>query len=122
MHPRHGVEKEYLAEVEGRADPALAARLRGGSSWTTAARAVRPTVRAESAGRGAVELVMAEGRKREVRRLLEAVGLPVRRLVRLRVGPVRLGRLRPATSASSRPPRCATCTRPPARRVLVPAR
>jgi len=38
---------------------------------------------------------MGEGRKREVRRLLAAVGLPVRRLVRLRVGPVRLGRLRP---------------------------
>jgi 23S rRNA pseudouridine2605 synthase len=40
-------------------------------------------------------LVMVEGRKREVRRMLEAVGLPVHRLVRVRVGPVRLGRLRP---------------------------
>ena len=38
---------------------------------------------------------MGEGRKREVRRLLAAVGLPVRRLVRLRVGPIRLGRLSP---------------------------
>ena len=46
------------------------------------------------AGRGALRLVMAEGRKREVRRMLEAVGLQVRRLVRLRMGPVRLGRLR----------------------------
>jgi 23S rRNA pseudouridine2605 synthase len=48
-----------------------------------------------SGGRGAVRLVLAEGRKREVRRMLDAVGLPVRRLVRTRVGPVRLGRLRP---------------------------
>jgi len=37
--------------------------------------------------------VMGEGRKREVRRMLDAVGLPVRRLVRLRIGPVKLGRL-----------------------------
>jgi 23S rRNA pseudouridine2605 synthase len=42
-----------------------------------------------------VRIVMTEGRKREVRRLLEAVGLPVRRLIRVRVGPIRLGRLRP---------------------------
>ncbi|MGE5461532.1 MAG: hypothetical protein ACM3WR_13050 [Solirubrobacterales bacterium] len=41
-----------------------------------------------------MRLVMGEGRKREVRRLLDAVGLPVRRLVRLRIGPLRLGRLR----------------------------
>jgi 23S rRNA pseudouridine2605 synthase len=38
---------------------------------------------------------MVEGRKREVRRMLDAVELPVRRLVRVRVGPIRLGRLRP---------------------------
>jgi 23S rRNA pseudouridine2605 synthase len=38
---------------------------------------------------------MTEGRKREVRRLLAAVGLPVTRLVRVRIGPIRLGRLKP---------------------------
>jgi 23S rRNA pseudouridine2605 synthase len=59
------------------------------------ARAVRASIRGESGGRGAVEVVMGEGRKREVRRLLAAVGLPVVRLVRVRVGPVRLGRLAP---------------------------
>ena len=57
-----------------------------------AARSARVT--AASGGRAAVRLVMAEGRKREVRRMLQAVGLPVRRLVRLRVGPVKLGTLR----------------------------
>jgi 23S rRNA pseudouridine2605 synthase len=46
--------------------------------------------------RAQLSLVMTEGRKREVRRLLASVELPVARLVRLRVGPVRLGRLRPA--------------------------
>jgi 23S rRNA pseudouridine2605 synthase len=48
-----------------------------------------------AAGRGGVRLVMVEGRKREVRRMLDAVELPVRRLVRVRVGPIRLGKLRP---------------------------
>ena len=48
-----------------------------------------------SGARGAVRLVMTEGRKREVRRLLAAVGLPVTRLVRVRVGAVRLGGLPP---------------------------
>jgi 23S rRNA pseudouridine2605 synthase len=51
---------------------------------------------AAAGGKGAVQLVMAEGRKREVRRLLAAVGLPVTRLIRLRVGPIRLGGLAPS--------------------------
>ena len=45
--------------------------------------------------RGALRLTMTEGRKREVRRLLAEVGLPVTRLVRLRIGPVKLGNLPP---------------------------
>jgi 23S rRNA pseudouridine2605 synthase len=96
MHPRYGVEKEYLAEVEGRPTRSHVAKLQRGVELDDGpARAVRATVRAESAGRGAVEVVMGEGRKREVRRLLAAVGLPVVRLVRVRVGPVRLGQLPP---------------------------
>ncbi|HEU4356406.1 MAG TPA: pseudouridine synthase [Actinomycetota bacterium] len=94
-HPRHGVEKEYLAEVEGTPVERQLARLRRGvelDDGTAAAISVRPVARA--GGRGAVRLVMGEGRKREVRRMLAAVGLPVRRLIRLRVGPLRLGRLR----------------------------
>jgi 23S rRNA pseudouridine2605 synthase len=59
------------------------------------ARAVQARAVGRSGPRGAVRLVLTEGRKREVRRLLEAVGLPVRRLVRTRVGPIRLGGLGP---------------------------
>ncbi len=96
MHPRYGVEKEYLAEVEGTPTQRHVARLaRGVELEDGPARALSARVQARSGGRGAVRLVMGEGRKREVRRLLAAVGLPVRRLVRLRVGPVRLGRLPP---------------------------
>jgi 23S rRNA pseudouridine2605 synthase len=57
--------------------------------------ALRARIVASSRGRGAVRLVLTEGRKREVRRLLAAVGLPVTRLVRLRVGPIRLDGLAP---------------------------
>jgi 23S rRNA pseudouridine2605 synthase len=57
------------------------------------ARAISARVTGRARGRGAVRIVVAEGRKREVRRMLAAVGLPVRRLVRLRYGPIRLGRM-----------------------------
>jgi len=94
-HPRHGVEKEYLAEVGGVPSSRQLARLRQGVELDDGLAKVI-SVRSVAGGRerGAVRLVLAEGRKREVRRMLDAVGLPVVRLVRLRVGPVRLGRLR----------------------------
>jgi 23S rRNA pseudouridine2605 synthase len=96
LHPRFGVEKEYLAEVEGSPTPRHLAMLRRGVELDDGlARAASARVAARAGERGAVRLVMTEGRKREVRRLLAAAGLPVTRLVRLRVGPVRLGRLPP---------------------------
>jgi 23S rRNA pseudouridine2605 synthase len=95
-HPRFGVEKEYLAEVEGVPTPKHLGRLRRGVELEDGhARAKRARVAGRSGDRGALRLVMTEGRKREVRRLLAAVGLPVTRLVRVRVGAVRLGALPP---------------------------
>jgi 23S rRNA pseudouridine2605 synthase len=95
-HPRYGVEKEYLAEVGGAPSSRQLAQLRRGVELDDGpARAQDARSAGGSGARGGVRLVMVEGRKREVRRMLEAVGLPVRRLVRVRVGPVRLGRLRP---------------------------
>lgn len=95
-HPRYGVEKEYLAEVEGSpTDRVLARLLRGVELDDGPARAVSVRQVGASRGRAALRIVMAEGRKREVRRMLATVGLPVRRLVRLRMGSLRLGSLRP---------------------------
>ncbi len=102
-HPRHGVEKEYLAEVDGTPSEQRLGRLRrgveleDGIAKAIAARAVGRGGRTGASGeeRSAVRVVLAEGRKREVRRMLDAVGLPVRRLVRTRVGPIRLGGLKP---------------------------
>jgi 23S rRNA pseudouridine2605 synthase len=96
MHPRHGVQKEYLVEVEGVVTERHLSRLRTGVELEDGpARAISARSAGRAGARGALRLVMGEGRKREVRRMLAAVGLPVRRLVRLRVGPLRLGRLRP---------------------------
>jgi 23S rRNA pseudouridine2605 synthase len=95
-HPRFGIEKEYLAEVEGVPTPKHVGQLRRGVELEDGrARAKSARVAGRSGDRGAVRLVMTEGRKREVRRLLAAVGLPVTRLVRVRVGEVRLGGLPP---------------------------
>jgi pseudouridine synthase len=97
-HPRYGVEKEYLAEVAGRPSPRhVTAVLRGVELEDGPARAARARIVDARADRGQLRLVMTEGRKREVRRLLAAVGLPVTRLVRLRVGPVTLGSLTPGS-------------------------
>jgi pseudouridine synthase len=95
-HPRFGVEKEYLAEVGGRpASRHVAALRRGVELEDGVARVASVRIVDARGDRGQLRLVMTEGRKREVRRLLAAVGLPVTRLVRLRIGPVTLGALRP---------------------------
>jgi 23S rRNA pseudouridine2605 synthase len=98
LHPRYGAEKEYLAEVEGKPTQRTVARLERGLDLEDGpARARRAHLVARSGGRAAIGVVMTEGRKREVRRMLDAIGYPVRRLVRVRLGPIRLGRLRPGT-------------------------
>jgi 23S rRNA pseudouridine2605 synthase len=95
-HPSFGVEKEYLAEVAASPRPAQLARLREGVVLDDGrARAVAASLVGRHAGRSAIRVVMTEGRKREVRRMLQAAGLPVTRLVRVRIGPVRLGNLEP---------------------------
>ena len=96
LHPSFGIEREYLVEVDGRPTPRHLTRIRAGVELDDGlARAATARVVAASGSRGAIRLVMTEGRKREVRRLLASVGLPVTRLVRLRVGGVRLGTLPP---------------------------
>ncbi len=83
-HPSHGVEKEYLAEVEGVPDARRAAHACARASSSTTARRVRRRCgwcRSRAIGTSAlVEIVVKEGRKRMVRRMCAAVGHPVRRL------------------------------------------
>jgi 23S rRNA pseudouridine2605 synthase len=89
-HPRHGVEKVYLAEVEGVPSPFALRALRQGVDLDDGpARAVRAqVVQRTNRGVSALEIVLKEGRKRIVRRMCAEIGHPVRRLVRTRIGPL----------------------------------
>jgi 23S rRNA pseudouridine2605 synthase len=89
-HPSFGVEKEYLAEVEGVPTRAEVRRLREGvdlDDGPTAPARVAPAPGADGE-RAALLIVIHEGRNRQVRRMCEAIGHPVRRLVRTRIGPI----------------------------------
>jgi 23S rRNA pseudouridine2605 synthase len=96
MHPSFEVEKTYLAEVVGQVPRDLGRRLREGIELEDGVVAVHSFKLVDSnAGRSLVELVIHEGRKHVVRRLLDEVGFPVQRLVRTAIGEVRLGDQRP---------------------------
>lgn len=107
-HPSFEIPKTYVCEVEGAVELSSLRRL------TTGVRidAVRPARAAKarilSARRGrrprsTLEIVVHEGRKRVVRRMLEEIGHPVIRLVRTRIGPIGLARLRPGQSRALTP-------------------
>jgi 23S rRNA pseudouridine2605 synthase len=100
-HPSYGVTKTYLAEVAGPVARDVGRRLRSGIELEDGVVAVDGfRVVGSSAGRVMVELVLHEGRKHVVRRLLDAVGHPVQRLVRTDIGPIALGELRPGRTRS----------------------
>jgi pseudouridine synthase len=78
-HPRYGVEKTYVADLEGEPTEAELRRLRDGVELEDG---VTAPARVRRLGPARLELVLHEGRKRQVRRMCEAVGHPVRRLHR----------------------------------------
>ena len=96
LHPRYGHEREYDVAVDGDLTAEALARLQRGIPLEEGmARAVRVSVRSRSRGRARMSMVLLTGWKRQVRRMFLAVGLKVTRLVRVRMGPLELGRLRP---------------------------
>lgn len=97
-HPRYGVPKTYVVEVEGSIGPRTVRRLVSGVMLEDGkAQAASARLLESGAGSSLVEVVMTEGRKREVRRMLDHVGHPVRRLVRTAIGPLRDSRLTPGS-------------------------
>ena len=100
MHPRYGLEREYLARIRGALQPHEERRLLQGIDLDgTPARfeSVRSDRDSEGTNRW-YRVVLKEGRNREVRRLFEALGHPVSRLIRVRYGPLEL----PADLAAGR--------------------
>lgn len=97
-HPSYHVSKTYLAEVAGPIPRDLGKRLRQGVELSDGFAAVDSFKLVDSYGnRALVEVVVHEGRKHIVRRLLAEAGHPVSRLVRIAVGEVRLGDQRPGS-------------------------
>jgi 23S rRNA pseudouridine2605 synthase len=103
-HPSHGVDKEYLVELEGEPGPGALRSLRQGVQLDDGMTA---PARVGVLGPGVIRVVIHEGRNRQIRRMCEAVGHPVRRLVRTRIGPISdsglsPGDWRPLTAAEVR--------------------
>lgn len=98
-HPSFGVSKRYLAEVEGEVgDSTINQLVRGVSLDDGPARAERAGLVERQPGRSLVELVMVEGRNREIRRMFDVVGHPVTRLVRTAIGGLTDKTLKPGES------------------------
>lgn len=94
-HPRYGVPKEYAAEVDGPVDFEKIKRLRQGV-YLAEGRTSPARIEVRKQGRRAIIGVeIREGLNRQIRRMFAAVGLEVRRLVRLRIGPITIGSLLP---------------------------
>ena len=95
-HPRYGHQKEYRVLVAKRPDDEQIATWRRGvileDGYKTQPADVRVT---ETQGKGAwLRVIMGEGRKRQIREIAAQLGLPVVRIVRTRIGSLRLGRMK----------------------------
>ena len=96
LHPRYGHEREYEVTVSGDLSDAAVAQLRRGVRLEEGlARAERVEVLTRSRTASRLRMVLRTGWKRQIRRMCAAVDLRVERLVRIRMGSLRLGRLRP---------------------------
>jgi 23S rRNA pseudouridine2605 synthase len=91
-HPSHGVEKEYLVHVKGQLTAGQLRQLREGVELDDG---VTAPAQASQPAPGIIRLTIHEGRNRQVRRMCDAIGHPVMRLVRTRVGPITDRSLRP---------------------------
>jgi len=98
-HPRFGISKTYLAQVQGTpADSDVRSLTRGIDLDDGPAIALEARIVERSKNSTLVEVVLGEGRNREVRRMFDVIGFPVERLVRTAIGPLTDNRLEPGQS------------------------
>jgi 23S rRNA pseudouridine2605 synthase len=98
-HPRYGITKKYVAVISGRPTAAQIRRLMTGVDLEDGpARALSARVVSRGQDETMVEMVMGEGRNREIRRMFEAIGHEVARLVRTAIGPLSDKSLQPGDS------------------------
>jgi 23S rRNA pseudouridine2605 synthase len=94
-HPRYGVRKKYIATVEGKVEPAMLAEFtRGIFHGGEKLKAEKARLLGSSNAKSVVELELAEGKNREVRRMFESQNIAVKRLQRIQIGKIKLGELR----------------------------
>ncbi|GAC1658770.1 MAG: pseudouridine synthase [Candidatus Dormibacteraceae bacterium] len=94
-HPRYHVAKEYLVQVDGQPNESRLRRLRDGVDiGDVTTKPAEVEFLAANRGRSLLRIVIREGRNRQVRRMFDAIGHPVRDLERTGFGPLRLGRLK----------------------------
>ena len=95
-HPRYGVRKKYVATIDGEVELELLKRFTQGIfDGGERLKALSARLVSGSRARSVVELELAEGKNREVRRLFESQGLTVKRLQRTQIGKIKLGELKP---------------------------
>jgi 23S rRNA pseudouridine2605 synthase len=103
-HPRYKVPKQYVVTVQGHVRERDLRQLRRGVMLDDGPTQPAEVERLDSmAGVSRLKVVITEGRKRQVRRMLQQVGHPVTSLSRVAMGPVHLGRLRPGSYRRLRP-------------------
>jgi len=94
-HPRYGVPKKYRVTVEGRVDDEIGKRLVSGVVHEgERLRAKKVRVLASNNSTSLLEIELAEGKNRELRRMFEVLGRRVTKLQRIQIGPIKLGELR----------------------------
>lgn len=90
-HPRYGIEKEYIVELDKEPGDDIYSLLLGIETKDGKLKAEY----IEKKGKRRIKVILKEGKKREIRRMLGHLGYGVKKLIRIREGPIRLGRLKP---------------------------